>query len=107
MESISRALLTFLVNSLWQVPLVAGAAAGLCRLLRNSPARHRHAVWVAAMAAAILLPLSSMRIAKQEPVPQYRADLTTEQIAVAKTRLKIPANESLPLPPPRPSLDLS
>ena len=61
METISRSLLTFLLNSLWQIPLAAAVAALACRLMRNGPASHRHAVWVAALAAAILLPLASMR----------------------------------------------
>ena len=62
METISRCLLTFLLNSLWQIPLVAAVAALGCRLMRNGPASHRHAVWVAALAACALLPLASVRV---------------------------------------------
>src|SRR5882672_1519846 len=61
METISRSLLTFLVNSFWQVPLVAAVAALSCRLMRNGPASHRHAVWVAALVAGVLLPSVSIR----------------------------------------------
>ncbi len=61
METISRSLLTFLLNSAWQIPLAAAVAALVCRLMRNGPASHRHAVWVAALLAAILLPLASVR----------------------------------------------
>ena len=61
METISRSLLTFLLNSLWQIPLAAAVAALVCRLMRNGPTSHRHAVWVAALVAAILLPLASVR----------------------------------------------
>ena len=61
METIDRNLLTFLLNSLWQVPLVAIVAALACRLMRNGPARHRHAVCVAGLIAAVLLPVASMR----------------------------------------------
>ncbi len=68
METISRSLLTFLLNSLWQIPLAAAVAALACRCLRKAPAGHRHAVWVAALAAAILLPLASIR--RAEPVDQ-------------------------------------
>src|ERR1039457_6610788 len=52
METISRSLLTFLLNSLWQIPLAALVAALACRMLRRGPASHRHAVWVAALIAA-------------------------------------------------------
>jgi beta-lactamase regulating signal transducer with metallopeptidase domain len=53
--------LTFLVNSLWQAPLAAIAAAGICRVLQKAPARHRHAVCVTALVLAVALPLASMR----------------------------------------------
>ncbi len=37
METISPSLLTFLVNSFWQIPLVAAVAALACRWMRNGP----------------------------------------------------------------------
>ena len=71
METISRSLLTFLLNSLWQIPLAAAVALLVCRLMRNGPAVHRHAVWVAALAAAVLLPVASMRHGPPTPTPQF------------------------------------
>ena len=71
METISRNLLTFLLNSLWQVPLAAAVAALACWFMRNGPARHRHMVWVAALIAAILLPLASVRRADSGPRLQF------------------------------------
>ncbi|HEY3837026.1 MAG TPA: hypothetical protein VGL72_10665 [Bryobacteraceae bacterium] len=61
METISRWLLTFLLNSLWQVAVVAGVAAMACRFLRKSPASHWHAVWVTALMLAMVLPVASLR----------------------------------------------
>ena len=61
METISRTLLTFLLNALWQAPLVWTIAALACSAMPNGPARHRHAVWVAALFAAFLLPAVSVR----------------------------------------------
>ena len=61
METISHCLLTFLLNALWQVPLVTAVAALACRMMRNGPASHRHAVWVAALAISLLLPMASLR----------------------------------------------
>jgi hypothetical protein len=52
METISRTLLTFMLNALWQVPLAAAVAALGCRVMRGGPAWHRHALWVAALFAA-------------------------------------------------------
>jgi beta-lactamase regulating signal transducer with metallopeptidase domain len=64
METISHYLLTFLINSLWQVPLVAAVAALACRVMRKGPANHRHAIWVAALGAAVLLPLASVEFSR-------------------------------------------
>ncbi|MGA7234188.1 MAG: hypothetical protein WBY44_00810, partial [Bryobacteraceae bacterium] len=71
METISRELLTFLLNSLWQIPLVAAVAALACRLMRHGPAAHRHAVWVAALAVAVLLPLGSIRREQPAQGPSF------------------------------------
>jgi TonB family protein len=76
METISRFLLTFLVNSLWQVPVAAGVAWLACRCMRRLPASHRHAVWVAALAVSVLLPLASTRNVPPAPGPQFAASLT-------------------------------
>jgi beta-lactamase regulating signal transducer with metallopeptidase domain len=62
METIDRYLLTFLLNSLWQVPAAVLIAAVACRLMRSGPSRHRHAVCVAGLAAALLLPATSVRV---------------------------------------------
>jgi Zn-dependent protease with chaperone function len=61
MENISRLLLTFLVNSLWQTVAVAAVAAGCSWLLRSSPARLRHLLWVAALAFSLLVPIVGTR----------------------------------------------
>ena len=60
MESFSRSVLTFLLNSLWQIPVVTAVAILICWFMRNGPAAHRHVVWVAALFASILLPLASV-----------------------------------------------
>ncbi len=60
METVSRLLLTFLLNALWQVTLVAGTAALGAWMLRNGPARYRHRLWAMALGLAVLLPLSSV-----------------------------------------------
>src|SRR5260370_41738346 len=59
METISHYLLTFLLNSVWQIPLIAIVAAVVCRLMRQGPASHRHAIWVATLLMAGLLPLAN------------------------------------------------
>jgi beta-lactamase regulating signal transducer with metallopeptidase domain len=63
MEMISRLVATFLVNALWQVALVAAAAALAARLMRSAPARYQHGVWLAALGLCLALPLASLRMA--------------------------------------------
>src|SRR5260370_30930086 len=99
MESISRSLLTFLLNSLWQIPVAAAVAALACRLMRRGPASHRHAVWVAALAASVLLPVASMRSGPQTPTPQFAASLAAAppgNSAVSPLRAARPAGPAAP-----------
>ncbi len=60
METLSRWVLTYLANAVWQVAVVAAAASLADLLLRRAPNRTRHAVWFIALAVAALLPLRSL-----------------------------------------------
>ena len=104
METISRSLLTFLLNSLWQIPLAAAVAALVCRLMRHGPASHRHAVWVAALAAAMLLPLASIRSGRADAhsairAPRWRRTLHANPAASNGRARALPAPS--PAPPSR------
>jgi beta-lactamase regulating signal transducer with metallopeptidase domain len=57
METISRFVITFLVNASWQVMVIGAAAACCAFLLRKSPARFCHNLWFAALALCLLVPL--------------------------------------------------
>ena len=99
METISRSLLTFLLNSLWQIPVAAGVAALACRLMRRGPASHRHAVWVAALAASVLLPLASVRTGPETPTPHFTASLADGASANAALSRPVPARSAGPAAP--------
>ena len=59
----SQLLLTFILNSLWQIALIAGLAALGSWLLRDSVARYRHWVWVSALCLAFAVPaVTSLRM---------------------------------------------
>lgn len=73
METLSRCFLIFLLNSLWQIPLIAGVAMLACRLMRKGPAGHRHAVWVAALLVAAVLPLASVRLGERTSQSAFTA----------------------------------
>jgi beta-lactamase regulating signal transducer with metallopeptidase domain len=93
METLDRSVLTFLVNALWQAPLVAAAVALACRWMKDAPARHTHAVCVAGLALALLLPVASMRRAAPEmaaiAVPQ-RLDVAPAASAPAPVTASAP-----------------
>jgi beta-lactamase regulating signal transducer with metallopeptidase domain/cell division septation protein DedD len=88
-------LLTFLLNALWQVPLAAAIAMLACRLLGDGPASHKHAVWVAALLAAVLLPVASLR--PRAPSPPLQVDLA---YAVPTASTALPAAPAIPVPAP-------
>jgi beta-lactamase regulating signal transducer with metallopeptidase domain/predicted DNA-binding protein len=54
-----RALIEYVINALWQVPLLAGSAWLLLRIVRPAP-RIQHLVWLAVLGLAVLLPLRGM-----------------------------------------------
>jgi beta-lactamase regulating signal transducer with metallopeptidase domain len=86
---------TFLVNSLWQVPLVTAVAALAAWLMRHGPARHRNAVWTAALVAAIVTPLASVRSGSPKATPVYPRTIA----AVAPTTAAAPALTAAPASP--------
>jgi beta-lactamase regulating signal transducer with metallopeptidase domain len=56
MRMSSEVLLTFLLNAVWQVALIAALAAAGSWLLRNTLARYHHWVWVSALCLAFIVP---------------------------------------------------
>ena len=65
MERISQALLTCLLNACWQIALITSVAALCAWLLRETAARYRHLLWVAALALCFCLPvLTSYQVSR-------------------------------------------
>lgn len=56
MVGINEFALTFLLNAAWQITVVVLVASACACLLRNAPARYRHALWVSALVLGISLP---------------------------------------------------
>ena len=90
METLSRRVLTFLLNALWQVTLLALVAALGARLLRKSPARYRHIVWVMALGASLPLPLGSM-LHREHQSPQLPGEADQDTGRSPQTMLSTPA----------------
>ncbi len=99
METLSRYLLTFLLNSLWQIAVVTAIAALVCWLMRNSPAAHRHAVWVGALLASVALPLASVRTGQQTTHWQAPPVSYTQSAAPNPIPAQLRLGPELPAPP--------
>jgi bla regulator protein blaR1 len=67
MRLLTQALLTFLLNAIWQVALIVTFAAFADWLLRGIAVRYRHALWIVTLLACITLPLFSVS-ALRKPV---------------------------------------
>lgn len=71
MNTSSDLLLTFLLNGLWQIPLIAGAAAVGAWSVRESSAKYRHGIWASALLLSLLVPaVATSRLwLNNDPVP--------------------------------------
>jgi TonB family protein len=67
MNSFQHWLLTFLLNSLWQVPLIGLAAIVAARLMVPASWRARHLLFIAALVLAVLLPAWSASTSTAKP----------------------------------------
>jgi beta-lactamase regulating signal transducer with metallopeptidase domain len=54
-----QAFIEYIVNALWQIPLLAGGAWLLLRIVRPRP-QLQHGVWLAVLGLAVLLPMHGM-----------------------------------------------
>ena len=84
MRNIMQAVLTFLLNGVWQIAAVTLFAV-LGNYLLRSVTRYRHLVWVAALALSLLLPLiSTVAFQTFEPSPVVtNRDQIREPLAIA------------------------
>jgi len=94
MRTISQLLLTFLLNSVWQIALIASLASISAWLLRESAARYRHWIWVAALLLSVGVPLTTSsdilaRLFSRPDSVQAAANLqpTIPPIAIGNTRV--------------------
>jgi len=75
MTSLNEFIMNFLVNSVWQVPIVCGLAALGTYLLRNSSARYRHSVWVVTLLFCLIAPfVTAMQVVPALPLRSISTD---------------------------------
>ena len=60
MATINLIVPTFVLNALWQIPVIAATAWVCMKSANRLPAKYRHAVWVATLLLGVVLPLMSL-----------------------------------------------
>jgi beta-lactamase regulating signal transducer with metallopeptidase domain len=83
MRLTSQLLLTFLLNALWQIALIALVASLGTWLLRNSFARYRHWVWATALCLAFFVPAFTSSRTLFDNVTQTNNPVTFERQSIA------------------------
>jgi hypothetical protein len=61
MNPINEIVVTYVTNALWMTCVIAAVTMFLSRALRRGPSSHRHALCVAGLLLAVLLPFASLR----------------------------------------------
>lgn len=77
-------IMEYLVNSIWQVPLLAAGGWLVTKLGRPGP-RVQHWIWLAVLALAVLMPMHRMPAAEDAnalPVPVFVGDSAAEALQV-------------------------
>lgn len=93
MVTISEFILNFVLNSCWQIAALVSVATVAAWLLRNGPARYRHALWVFTLAACLIVPL----LTTSRVVPTW---ISSFQVVAPRTVTVAPggSNNSSPQP---------
>src|SRR5579864_1611528 len=60
METINRMIAGYLLNSFWQITVIAALAFLCSTFLRRAPGRYRHVLWVLCLAACVLVPAATV-----------------------------------------------
>lgn len=82
----SEFILNFVLNSCWQIAAIFALAALASLLLKNAPARYRHALWIFALVVSLFVPL----LTATRYMPEW---LSTEPSALAPGRTNNPGAE--------------
>src|ERR1700676_2845877 len=70
MNPINEIVVTYVTNALWMTCVITAVTVLLSRALRRGPSSHRHALWVAALLLAVLLPFASLRGSRNNDKPK-------------------------------------
>ena len=85
MNPISEIVVTYATNALWMTCVIAAVTVLLSRALRRGPSSHRHALWVAALLLAVLLPFASLRGSPNNDKPKPESAEAASTVQPAET----------------------
>jgi beta-lactamase regulating signal transducer with metallopeptidase domain len=82
MKTSSEFLLTFLLNAVWQIPLITCAATLGAWLLKRASVKYRHWMWVSALLLSLLVPLlaTSRLSLNNGPAPVATSDVSQAEL---------------------------
>ena len=92
-----RAILEYLANALWQLPVLAAGAWVLLWLLKPGP-QTQYRVWLTVLGLAVILPALGIRGAKIVPAPGAAFDELATTRIVQRTSAVVVVDETAPLP---------
>jgi bla regulator protein blaR1 len=94
MRTNSELLLTFLLNAVWQIALIAALASLGAWLLRRSAMRYQHWLWVGALCLSLLVPIvTASRVLDQVTVADALTSGRTPQTTFERTAQPIFSRE--------------
>jgi beta-lactamase regulating signal transducer with metallopeptidase domain len=70
MNPINEIVVSYVANVLWMTCVIAAVASLLAHALRPCPSSYRHALWVAALFLAVLVPFASLRGSRNNDEPR-------------------------------------
>jgi TonB family protein len=90
MKIVAQAVLTFLLNAIWQVALIVAFAAFADWLLRGAAARYRHALWIVTLLVCLTVPVISISGLRESAAFSKAIDPPVASGPVVITRILTP-----------------
>jgi TonB family protein len=90
MKLLTQAVLTFLLNAIWQAALVVAFAAFADWLLRGIGAQYRHALWIVTLLLCLTLPIFSASTTRKPATTRSSVDAAVAPRPVVITRILTP-----------------
>jgi bla regulator protein blaR1 len=85
MHPMNEIVVTYVTNTLWMTCVIAAITSLLSCALRRCPSSYRHALWVAALLLAVLVPFASLRGSRNNDKPRTVPVAEASTLRLAET----------------------